>query len=183
MGATRKTSGRLEVNLFLSENRGGKSHFGTVLVSDVSGIWRFCTASRLQACLYLGLARTVYIRIYTPPYIWWFPSQKYRMYTVYMVLANPAYIHGGKAGGSLGSLFCWWLSWSCCMLRYASQRSYWLFARVETTHPEKMCGALSSCGQRGQVRLVERLNRATCLWLYRVPVLCFITMHLVFTVT
>ena len=31
----------------------------------------------------LGLARTVYIRIYTP-YIWWFPSQKYRMYTVYI---------------------------------------------------------------------------------------------------
>jgi len=27
------------------------------------------------------LARTVYIRIYTP-YIWWFPSQKYRIYTV-----------------------------------------------------------------------------------------------------
>jgi hypothetical protein len=33
--------------------------------------------------LWVGLARTVYIRIYTP-YIWWFPSQKYRMYTVYI---------------------------------------------------------------------------------------------------
>jgi len=29
------------------------------------------------------LARTVYIRIYTP-YTWWFLSQKYRMYTVYI---------------------------------------------------------------------------------------------------
>ena len=33
--------------------------------------------------LYVGLARTVYTRIYTP-HIWWFPSQKYRMYTVYI---------------------------------------------------------------------------------------------------
>jgi hypothetical protein len=32
---------------------------------------------------YVGLARTVYIRIYTP-YIRWFPSRKYRMYTVYI---------------------------------------------------------------------------------------------------
>ena len=35
------------------------------------------------ACTFIGLARTEYIRIYTP-YIWWFPSQKYRMYTVYI---------------------------------------------------------------------------------------------------
>jgi hypothetical protein len=33
--------------------------------------------------LYVGLARTVYIhRIW--PYIWWFPCQKYRIYTVYI---------------------------------------------------------------------------------------------------
>jgi len=33
--------------------------------------------------LCVELARTVYIRIYTP-YIWWFPCQKYRIYTVYI---------------------------------------------------------------------------------------------------
>jgi len=29
-------------------------------------------------------------------------------------------------------------------------------------HPERMCRALSTCGQRGQVRLVESLNNTTC---------------------
>jgi hypothetical protein len=38
MGATSTASGRLEVNLFLTEKRGGKSHFGIILVSAVSGI-------------------------------------------------------------------------------------------------------------------------------------------------
>ena len=47
MGATKTASGRLEVNLFLSEKRGGKSHFSIILVSAVSGIWRFCIASYL----------------------------------------------------------------------------------------------------------------------------------------
>ena len=37
MGATSTASGRPEVNLFLSGKRGGKSHFGTILVSAVSG--------------------------------------------------------------------------------------------------------------------------------------------------
>ena len=40
--------------------------------------------------IYLGLARTVYMhRIW--PYIWWFPCQKCRIYTVYIyvVMANP----------------------------------------------------------------------------------------------
>jgi len=41
-------------------------------------------------------------------------------------------------------------------------------------HPERMCRSLSTCGQRGQVWLVESLNNTTCFWLYRVPVLCFI---------
>jgi hypothetical protein len=35
MVATNTASGRLEVNLFLSEKRGGKSHFGIILVSAV----------------------------------------------------------------------------------------------------------------------------------------------------
>ena len=38
MEATSTTSGRLEVNRFLSEKRDGKSHFGIILVSAVSGI-------------------------------------------------------------------------------------------------------------------------------------------------
>ena len=46
MGATSTASGRLEVNLILSEKRVGKSHFGKMLVSAVLGIWRFCVASR-----------------------------------------------------------------------------------------------------------------------------------------
>ena len=44
--ATGTASGRLEVNLFLFEKRGGKSHFSIILVSAVSGIRGFCTASR-----------------------------------------------------------------------------------------------------------------------------------------
>ena len=35
MGATSMAAGRLEVNLFLSEKRGGKSHLGIILVSAV----------------------------------------------------------------------------------------------------------------------------------------------------
>jgi len=38
MGATSTASGRLEVNLFLSEKWGGKSHFCIILISAVSGI-------------------------------------------------------------------------------------------------------------------------------------------------
>ena len=41
MGVTSTKSGRLEVNLPLSGKRGGKSHLGTILLSAVSGIWRF----------------------------------------------------------------------------------------------------------------------------------------------
>jgi hypothetical protein len=46
MGATSTASGRLEVNLLLSEKRGRKSHFGIILVSFASGIRKFCMASR-----------------------------------------------------------------------------------------------------------------------------------------
>jgi len=41
MGVTSTNSGRLEVNLSLSEKRDGKSHLGTILLSAVLGIWRF----------------------------------------------------------------------------------------------------------------------------------------------
>jgi hypothetical protein len=46
MGATSTASGQLEVNLFLFEKQGGKSIFGTILVSAVLGIWRYYIASR-----------------------------------------------------------------------------------------------------------------------------------------
>jgi hypothetical protein len=38
MGATSTASGRLVVNLVLSEKRGGMSHFGIILVSTALGI-------------------------------------------------------------------------------------------------------------------------------------------------
>jgi len=46
VGVTSTISGRLEVNLSLSEKRGEKSHLGTILLSAVSGIWRFCMVIR-----------------------------------------------------------------------------------------------------------------------------------------
>ena len=46
MGVTSTKSGRLEVNLSLSGKRGGKSQLGTILLSAVSGIWRFCMVIR-----------------------------------------------------------------------------------------------------------------------------------------
>ena len=46
MGATSTASGRLEVSLFLSEKRGGKSHFGIILAAAELGSRRFCIASR-----------------------------------------------------------------------------------------------------------------------------------------
>jgi len=46
IGVTSTISGRLEVNLSLSEKRGEKSHLGIILLSAVSGIWRFCMAIR-----------------------------------------------------------------------------------------------------------------------------------------
>jgi len=46
IGVTSTKSGRLEVNLSLSEKRGGKSHLGTILLLAVPEIWRFCMAIR-----------------------------------------------------------------------------------------------------------------------------------------
>jgi len=47
MGVTSTASGRLEVNLFLPEKRGGKSHFGIIQDSTVLLIWILCIVSRL----------------------------------------------------------------------------------------------------------------------------------------
>ena len=44
MGVTSTKSGRLKVYLSLYGKRGGKSHLGTILLSAVSEIWRFCMA-------------------------------------------------------------------------------------------------------------------------------------------
>ena len=60
--------------------------------------WTICILCKYGTCgreitKYIGLARTVYIRIYTP-YIWWFPSQKYRMYTVYIWFWPTLQIYG-----------------------------------------------------------------------------------------
>ena len=45
MEATKTASARFEVNLIVSGKRGRKSHFGIILVSAVSKIWRFSMAS------------------------------------------------------------------------------------------------------------------------------------------
>jgi hypothetical protein len=46
MGVNSTKSGRLEVNLSLTGKQGGKSHLGTILLSAISGIWRFCMVIR-----------------------------------------------------------------------------------------------------------------------------------------
>ena len=46
LGVTSTESGRLEVNLSLSEKPGGKRHLGTVILSAVSEVWRFCMVIR-----------------------------------------------------------------------------------------------------------------------------------------
>ena len=46
VGVTSTKSGQLEVNLSISGKRGGKSHLGIILLSAVSGIWKFCMIIR-----------------------------------------------------------------------------------------------------------------------------------------
>jgi len=128
-------SGWLEVNLFLSEKRGGKSHYGTILLSAVSEIWRFCMASRLLLPISMETTQD--------------PKEPV------LLIALKILRHAKLCLSIIMFLFC--VCW----------------------HPERMCRALSSFGQRGQVRIVESLNHIACFWLYRVPVLYFIMMHLV----
>ena len=54
MGVSSTRSERLEVNLSLSGKRGGKSHLGTILLSAVSGIWRFCMVIRSLLPISMG---------------------------------------------------------------------------------------------------------------------------------
>ena len=52
-------------------------HLTICLYESITFVWV------VSNCLFVGLARTVYIhRIW--PYIWWIPCQKYRIHTVYI---------------------------------------------------------------------------------------------------
>ena len=66
LGATSAVSGRLKVNLFLSEKRGGKSHFGIIPVSAVLGIWRICKARCSLLPIFMRQSRTLGIL-----FCWW----------------------------------------------------------------------------------------------------------------
>jgi len=51
----------------------------------------------MTACV--GLARSVYIYLHAP-YIWWFPSQKYRVYTVYIWFRPTLRMYGSSLARS-----------------------------------------------------------------------------------
>ena len=128
--------------------------YGTSFMSHDIFFMRHC----ILYSLWVGLARTVYIRIYTP-YIWWFPSQKYRMYTVYtckcMVLANPTYelhtvylpnnpcVHENKTGLRYCIAF-----YVRCLKSYAQQRDLracplWFVCGGLTIYgPRSLCGGI-----------------------------------------
>jgi hypothetical protein len=135
MGVTSTKSERLEVNLSLFGKRGGKSHLGTILLSAVSEIWRFCMVIRLLLPISL---RTMY-------------GFKEPVFLIPLKIMRHAML---------------------CL-------SVIVFLICVCWHPERMCRALSTCGQREQVRLVESLNNTACVWLYRVSVLYFRMKHLV----
>jgi len=103
MGVTSTKSGRLEVNLALSEKRGGKSHLGTILFSAVSGIWRFCMVIRLLLPISMETKEPVFLMALT--------IMRHAMLCLSVIMFLIC--------------VCW--------------------------HPERMCRALSTCGQKGQV--------------------------------
>ena len=114
IGVTSTISGRLEVNLSLFEKRDGKSHLGTIILSAVSGIWRFCMV--IRSLLPISMETTQD------------PKEPV------LLIALKIMRHAKLCLSVIISLIC--VRW----------------------HPERMCRALSTCGQRGQVRLVESLN-------------------------
>ena len=118
MGVTSTKSGRLEVSLSLSGKRGGKSLLGTILLSAVLGIWRFCKVIRLLLPMSLETMHD--------------PKEPV------LLIALRIMRHAMLCLSVIMFLIC--VCW----------------------HPEKMCRALSTCGQRGQVRLVESLNNTAC---------------------
>jgi len=107
MGVTSTKSGRLDVNLSLSGKRGGKSHLGTILLSAVSGIWRFCMVIRLLLPISLETMHD--------------PKEPV------LLIALKIMRHAKLCLSVIIFLIC--VCW----------------------HPERMCRALSTCGQRGQV--------------------------------
>jgi len=107
MGITSTISGQLEVNLSLSEKRGGKSHLGLILLSAVSGIWRFCMVIRS------------------------------------LLPISSETMHDPKEPVFLIALR---------IMRHAMLcLSVIMFLICVCWHPERMCRALSTYGQRGQV--------------------------------
>jgi len=107
MGVTSTKSGRLEVNLSLSGKRGGKSHLGTILLSAVSEIWRFCMVIRSLLPISLETMHD--------------PKEPV------LLIALKIMRHAKLCLSVIMFLIC--VCW----------------------HPERMCRALSTCGQRGQV--------------------------------
>jgi len=107
LGLTSTKFGRLEVNLSLSGKRGGKSHLGTILLSAVSEIWRFCMAIRLLLLISLEAMHD--------------PKEP----VVLIALNIMRHV-------------------KLCLLVI-------MFLICVCWHPERMCRALSTCGQRGQV--------------------------------
>jgi len=107
LGVTSTKSGRLEVNLSLSGKRGGKSHLGTILLSAVSGIWRFCMV----------------IRSLLPISMETMHDPKEPVFLIALKIMQHAML---------------------CL-------SVIVFLICVFWHPERMCTALSTCGQRGQV--------------------------------
>ena len=91
----------------LSGKRGGKSHLETILLSAVSGIWRFC----------------MFIRSLLP--ISWetMHDPKEPVFLIALKIMRHAML---------------------CLLVI-------IFLICMCWHPERMCRALSTCGQRGQV--------------------------------
>ena len=107
MGVTSTKSGRLEVNLSLSGKRDGKSHLGTILLSAVSEIWRFCMVIRLS----LPISLETMHDSNEPVFLIALKIMRHAMLCLSVIMFLIC--------------VCW--------------------------HPERMCRALSTCGQRGQV--------------------------------
>jgi len=107
MGVTSTKSGRLEVNLSLSEKWGGKSHLGTILLSAVSEIWRFYMVIRSLLPISMETMR----------------DPKEPVFLIALRIMRHAML---------------------CL-------SVIMFLISVCWHPERMCRALSTCGQRGQV--------------------------------
>ena len=105
MGVASTKSGRLEVILSLSEKRNGKSPLGTILLTAVSGIWRFC----MVICSLLPISMETMHDPKEPVFLLALRIMRHAM---------------------------------LCLL---------VIAFLNCVHPERMCRALSTCGQRGQV--------------------------------